>query len=41
MSEQFQNPMGKSWKLAGEKKSILLTHKYMAAHFPDLVQAGQ
>ena len=24
MSEQFQNPMGKSWKLAREKNSILL-----------------
>lgn len=36
LSEKFQNPIDKSYK---EEKSILLAHKYMAAHFLGLVQA--
>jgi len=36
-SEQFQNTIEKSQK---DAKSIPLIHKYMTAHFPDLVQIG-
>jgi cytochrome bd-type quinol oxidase subunit 2 len=42
---QCQNNSKIQWENRGnwleKKKSILLTHKYMAAHFPGLVQAGQ
>ena len=34
LSEHLQNTIGRSEKKA---KSIHLTHKYMTAHFPDLV----
>lgn len=36
LSEKFQNAIDKSYK---ENKSILLAHKYTAAHFLGLVQA--
>jgi hypothetical protein len=36
LSEQFQYPRVNSWK---EAKSISLTHKYMTAQIPGLIQA--
>ena len=38
MSEKFRNPTEKSQK---EAKTTPLTHKYMTAHFPGLIQALQ
>ena len=38
LSEQFHNHISKSQK---ETNSILITHNYMIAHFPDLLQALQ